>query len=54
VTNPIDNADRTDDHDGLFATHMDPQQRVEADEMIDMHVADEDVPDAKQVARTQG
>jgi hypothetical protein len=33
---------------------MDPQQRVEADEMIHVHMADEHVADAQQVPRAQG
>jgi hypothetical protein len=40
------NARRADYADDLLATDIDPQQRIEADEMIHVHVADKQVRDA--------
>ena len=42
---------RADHDDLLLAADRHAQQRVEADEMVDMEVGDEDVADPQQVAR---
>lgn len=50
----LDDAGRTEQPERALAAHQDPQQLVEADEVVDVGVGDEYVAEPQQLARAQG
>jgi hypothetical protein len=49
MADPVDEPHRADHFDPFFAAYADAEQRIEADEMVDVGVGDKDMADAEQV-----